>query len=622
MEYLIYLALFAPLAGFLFLLFFGSHVGRKMTGFIACGTVLISFLCFSYLLYTYNHLDLTPQSFPLFDWIPVKGIDAKFSLWLDPLSLLMTMVITGVGFLIHVYSNGYMEHDQDYTRYFASMNFFVFSMLLLVLAGDIVLLFAGWEGVGIASYLLIGYYYERPAAARAAVKAFIINRIGDAGLLIGLLLTFTLFGTSNIALIAAKAVKTYPVGTQLMTLLTFLYFIGAVGKSAQLPLHTWLPDAMEGPTPVSALIHAATMVTAGVYLVVRMHSLYDLAPETLHLVGVVGAVTAFFASLCAVAQTDLKRVLAYSTVSQLGLMFVACGAGAFYAAMFHLTTHAFIKALLFLSAGNVVHMLHGTTEMSKMGGLYKKFPITHVLFLIGVLALAGIPPLSAFLSKDLILEQEYLMGYKTLFWIALAASALTGFYLTRAYCLTFMGVEKAKNSAKEAPLVMLIPVTLLALLAIFGGLLGGSFGKTTPPLEEFLEQVDVGLAVPEEGGFALTPQIEIAITGAFLGVLVAAFIYIRMAGRLGNPWVILKKAFFIDELYRWLFVIPLDALARCIDNFLEPRVFDRSIQAVAGTAQKTAKALQLVQSGQIRSYVAWMAAGMVLLMAYLVFGVS
>jgi NADH-quinone oxidoreductase subunit L len=613
MELLLYIGLFAPLAGFLCLLTFANSLRRNLTGFIGCTSVFISFLCFASILYLYHQADMTPQNFTLFSWIPVKGIDAKFSLLIDPLSLLMTMVITGVGFLIHVYSNGYIDHDEDYARYFACMNFFIFSMLLLVLAADILLLFVGWEGVGVASYLLIGYYYERGAAAQAAVKAFVVNRIGDCGLLIGLLLTFYLFGTANIAEICSKAVQHYPVGSKIMTLLALLYFIGSIGKSAQLPLHTWLPDAMEGPTPVSALIHAATMVTAGVYLVVRLHLLYETAPDTLYLVGVVGAVTAFFAATCAISQTDLKRVLAYSTVSQLGFMFTACGAGAFYAAMFHLTTHAFIKGLLFLSAGNVVHMLHGLTDMRKMGGLFRSFPVTHWLFLIGLLALSGIPPTAAFLSKDLILEQEYRMGYTTLYWIAFAASILTGFYLTRAYCLTFLG--EARSTAKEAPYIMLIPALLLTLLSVFGGLLGYSVGKE-PPLEEFLEEVGVGLAVPEPEGFVITPQVELSVFGGIVGISLAAIIYILFVKRLGKTITLFNKAFFINELYRFLFVQPLAFLAKWIAQFWEPKVFEGSISGAAATAQRTAAALQVMQSGQIRSYAAWMALGMALLILY------
>ena len=406
MAYLIWIGLFLPLTSFLFLMLVSNHISRLWTGIISNAAILIPFLCFAYTLFQYNHGSMEPIRETLFTWIPIAPISADFSVHIDPLSLLMTMIITGVGFLIHVYSNGYMEHDEDYVRYFACLNFFIFAMLLLVLASNLLLLFVGWEGVGLASYLLIGYYYHRPAAAQAATKAFVVNRIGDFGLLVGLLLTIYLFHTTDITTVLARANEQYPEGAPILVLLTLLYFVGAMGKSAQFPLHVWLPDAMEGPTPVSALIHAATMVTAGVYLVVRMHSMYLLAAPTMHFVGIIGGATALFASFCAMAQTDLKRVLAYSTVSQLGLMFLACGVAAFYAAIFHLMTHAFMKGLLFLAAGDVVHMMHGTTDMDKMGGLRKKFKVTHILFFIGVLSMSGIPPLAAFFSKDLILEKS------------------------------------------------------------------------------------------------------------------------------------------------------------------------------------------------------------------------
>lgn len=565
---------------------------------------------------------MKPHEVTLFTWIPVKGINADFTLHLDSLALLMTLIITGVGFLIHVYSNGYMDHEEDFARYFAFLNFFVFSMLLLVLAGHLLLLFVGWEGVGLASYLLIGFWYSKPAAAKAATKAFVINRIGDLGLLLGLLLTFYLFGTGDIEDVSKLAGEKFAVGAPIITILTLLYFVGATGKSAQLPLYSWLPDAMEGPTPVSALIHAATMVTAGVYLVVRMHEVFILAPFTMQVVGVVGAVTSLFAALCALGQTDLKRVLAYSTVSQLGLMFLACGAGAFYSAMFHLTTHAFIKALLFLSAGNVVHMLHGETEMEKMGGLAKILPKTNWLFLIGVLALSGIPPFAAFFSKDLILEQEYLSGYEALFYIGLAASILTGVYLMRAYCLAFLGKtrlsESDLKSVHEAPKVMLAPVTVLGLLAIFGGLLGFTFG-TTPLLEEFLKEIGVTPVELElHSGFVITPETWIAVGGAFFGVGVAALIYTRFADRLGAPFALFRKSFYIDDLYRMIFVIPLEKISRFIAGVFEPKFFGGMIWGAVETTQGAARRLQHIQSGQLRSYVAWMVLGSVLLIAYFI----
>lgn len=623
MAALIYIALFLPLVGFGVLAAFSRVLSRRLTGGIACATIFISFLCFSTLLAAYLQGGMVPYDFILYKWLPVKGIDADFSLHLDSLSLLMTLIITGIGFLIHVYSNGYMDHEEDYARYFAFLNFFIFSMLLLVLAANLLLLFVGWEGVGLASYLLIGYWYTKPAAAKAATKAFVINRIGDLGLLLGLLLTFYLFDTGDIATISQRAGEQFVIGAPVVTLLTMLYFIGATGKSAQLPLYSWLPDAMEGPTPVSALIHAATMVTAGVYLVVRMHAVFMLAPMTLQVIGVVGAATSLFAALCAVSQTDLKRVLAYSTVSQLGLMFLACGAGAFYSAMFHLTTHAFIKALLFLSAGNVVHVLQGETEMARMGGLSKLLPKTNWLFLIGVLALSGIPPFAAFFSKDLILEQEYLHGYEVLFFVGLAASILTGFYLTRAYCLTFKGethlLPAILKQVKEAPSVMVIPVSLLALLAMVGGMLGFSFGAV-PLLEGFLQEIGI-TAIEHElrSGFVITPETLIAVAGAFLGLGVAAWLYTKRADTLGSPIALFRNSFYVDDAYRSVFVKPLESCSRFIANFSEPKIFGGMIKGVVQTVQELAQTFQKVQSGQIRSYMAWMVLGSVLLIVYLVF---
>lgn len=601
------LGLFLPLAGFIFLMAASNKIDKQSIHWIGCGTIFLSFICFAVLAW---HL---PISVFLFHWIPVQGINADFNLYLDSLSSLMTLIITGVGFLIHVYSIGYMEHEKDIARYFACLNFFVFAMLLLVLAGNMVLLFVGWEGVGLASYLLIGFWYERQSAASAATKAFIVNRIGDFGFLVGLLLTFRLFGTSDINSIL-HASQGLTIGLPIITLLTLLYFIGATGKSAQIPLHVWLPDAMEGPTPVSALIHAATMVTAGVYLIVRLQALFLLAPTTLFIIGIIGAATALFAAFSALGQTDLKRVLAYSTISQLGFMFLACGVGAFYAAMFHLTMHAFIKALLFLSAGNVIHMLHDTTEMAKMGGLSKVLKTTNWLFLIGVLALSGIPPLAAFFSKDLILEQTYSEGFTILFGFGLFAAILTGIYLTRAYFLTFKGTLSEENkTATDAPNIMLFPVTILAVFSIFGGFLGFSFeGRSL--LESFLSKSGI---IIEETGSSFT--IWISAAGAILGVLSAALLYTKFANRLGQPLAILKKAFYVDEIYDVMIVKPLMWVAKFINSFIEPNVFEKAIGFAANTAEHIASQLQQVQSGQLRSYVAWMTIGAVFLIVYMMF---
>lgn len=617
------LGLFLPLFGFLSLVLLSSQIGRQRTSILACTTILIAFLCFCILLFRFIKTGMQPETFTLFNWIPIPRIDATFSLHLDSLSLLMSLLVTGISFLIHVYSIGYMEEEEDFVRYFACMNLFVFSMLLLVLANHLLLLFVGWEGVGLASYLLIGFWYTRPAAAQAATKAFVMNRIGDFGFLIGLLLTFYTFGTGEITEISQRVSQEFAIGAPIITLITLLYFIGAIGKSAQLPLYTWLPDAMEGPTPVSALIHAATMVTAGVYLVVRLHLVFVMAPLTLQIVGIVGAVTSIFAALCALGQVDLKRVLAYSTVSQIGLMFLACGTGAFYAAMFHLTTHAFVKALLFLAAGNVLHMTHGLTSMEKMGGLSKKLTQTHWFFLIGVLALSGVPPLAAFFSKDLILEVEYLSGFKTFFYIGFAISVMTAIYLTRAYYLTFKGTtrleDKLFNSLKEAPLIMLLPLVVLALLSIMGGFLGFDFGKT-PVLEKFLADLDLTFAEKEfSKGFHFTYEMGLAIGGALLGVLGTAFIYSRFTNRLGSPILLLQNAFYVNQLYSKMIVLPLKKFSQFIAESVEPKFFDGLLQGIERITLATARELQKFQSGQIRSYFAWMVFGMIFLVAYFSF---
>lgn len=613
-------ALFLPLVGFVLLMGSSFYIHRKLAGWIGCGTILVSFVLFLGVMIQHLNTGQHPESYTLFQWLPIKGIDANFTLAIDALSLLMTLIISGVGSLIHIYSIGYMSHDASYARYFACMNFFVFSMLLLVLAGHLLLLFVGWEGVGLASYLLIGFWYERPAAAQAATKAFVINRIGDLGLLLGLLLTFQLFGTGDIYEILSKAESGFLTGAPIITVLTLLYFTGSVGKSAQLPLYTWLPDAMEGPTPVSALIHAATMVTAGVFLIVRMHPLFLMAPLTMNVIGIVGGVTALFAALCAVGQTDLKRVLAFSTVSQLGYMFLACGVGAFYAAMFHLTTHAFVKALLFLSAGNVIHMTHDNTDMRKMGGLGKYFPKTRWLFLIGVLALSGVPPLSAFFSKDLILEEEAHAGLHLLFFIGLITSIITAYYLTRAHFLTFKGMARADETdlsqVKEAPAVMLTPVAILAVLAVFGGFLGFCF-CTDPILATFLSEVDVQIPVEEFSvKFLLAPETLLSISGAILGVGLAAFIYSRYVDA---TIPLLKHSFYINEIYWNVFAVPLRALANMITGVLEPKFFNGMIHFVVKGTQHTAGALQRIQSGQIRSYVAWLLIGAFFMIAFFIY---
>lgn len=628
-AFLVAIALFIPLLGFITLISTSKFISRTFSGLIGCSTIFVSFAFFASFFFTYLTDDIEGISYTYFRWIHFNEINADFTLRLDHLSMLMTLIITGIGFLIHVYSVGYMNEDEEHARFFAYLNFFIFAMLLLVLANNLLLLFVGWEGVGLASYLLIGFWHQKPTASAAAIKAFVVNRVGDLGLLLGIILTFHQFGTSDINEISRRIPLEFAYGAPLLNLIGLLYFIGATGKSAQIPLQTWLPDAMEGPTPVSALIHAATMVTAGVYLLVRMNALFSLAPETLFIIGTVGAVTSLYAACCAVGQTDLKRVLAYSTVSQLGLMFLACGAGAYYSAMFHLTTHAFIKALLFLSAGNVVHMLAGETQMAKMGGLSRLLPKTNVLFLIGVLALSGLPPFAAFFSKDEILAQEHLAGFDILYGIGLGASILTGFYLMRAYCISFTGAPrldaKVASHVHEAPKVMLIPESILAFFAVFGGLFGlALFGQPTakgtihPLLERFLSAIPLSPFEEEvfHDGF-ITFETLIAVVGAILGVALSAYLYTRVIKAHDHPPAILKRSFYIDEIYNGFFVRPLKAVSTLIADFLEPKVLYKSITGSAKTTYEIASGLQLVQSGQIRSYIGWMALGMAVLLVYL-----
>jgi NADH-quinone oxidoreductase subunit L len=572
MEVLLTIATLLPLISALFIALFSFCLSRKAIELLGSGVILLSFLSFAFLYLKQAGVVYAP----LFSWISFDTLSVQVALLLDPLSLLMALIITGVGFLIHWYSVGYMDHDTDVARFFSVMNFFIFSMLLLVLATDLLVLFVGWEGVGLASYLLIGFWYQRPAASKAAKKAFVVNRVGDLGLLLGILFAFTLFGTSDIS-----QVTTASKGSFEITIMTLLIFWGATAKSAQIPLHVWLPDAMEGPTPVSALIHAATMVTAGVYLVVRLHPLFTLAPITLEVIATIGIATSLLAAISAISQQDLKRVLAYSTISQLGLMFLACGFKAYDAAMFHLTAHAFTKALLFLSAGNVIHMLSGTTEMNQMGGLAKNFPKTNVLFLIGALAMSAVPPFMPFFSKELILES--VAAHKNYFLAAFFVSMLTAFYLTRAYLLTFRGPSRLAKGLipHEAPAVMYVPCILLAFLAINGGFFF-DFGKFHP-----------------------TNESALAVICILLAILLAYIAYKKRASELRTGWKFSLYAFYINELYRLLFVIPCKATANIVNKIFEKQIVEPTMNCPATFSYKAASVFELVQNGQIRTYLAW-----------------
>jgi len=469
-----------PLAGFLINFLLAGKLSKKVVAFIGCGTVFVSLLLAIKVFFDLQALPSEARVITdtVANWITVDGFSVDFSFLLDPLSAIMILVVTGVGFLIHVYSIGYMAHDDGFGRFFAYMNLFMFSMLVLVLASNFLFMFVGWEGVGLCSYLLIGFWFERDSATEAGKKAFVVNRIGDFGFLLGMFLIFWNVGSLDFQTVMALAPSSFAIGGTVITATTLLLFLGATGKSAQIPLYVWLPDAMEGPTPVSALIHAATMVTAGVYMLARSSTLFVMAPTTMLVVAIIGTATAFFAATIGLFQNDIKRVLAYSTVSQLGYMFMACGVAAFGAGIFHLMTHAFFKALLFMGAGSVIHGMSDEQDMRKMGGLKKYMPVTFMTMLIATLAISGLPGVSGFFSKDEILWQAYSSAYGSpiLWFVGMFTALLTTFYMFRLMFLTFFGKgrmdDKTKEHLHESPKVMTIPLIVLAILSIAGGWVG------------------------------------------------------------------------------------------------------------------------------------------------------
>jgi len=500
------------------------------------------------------------------------NFDAQWAMLLDPLSAVMLGVVTGVGFLIHVYSIGYMAHEGGYYRFFGYLNLFMFSMLVLVLGNNLLLLFVGWEGVGLCSYLLIGFYFLRKSASDAGKKAFIVNRIGDAGFVLGLLLLLNAIGTLRFTEIGpAIEAGGFTVGNGVMTAIALLLFVGATGKSAQIPLYVWLPDAMEGPTPVSALIHAATMVTAGVYMITRMNVVFQLAPVALAAVATVGAVTAIYAASMGLVQNDIKRVLAYSTVSQLGYMFLALGVGAFTAGIFHLMTHAFFKALLFLGSGSVIHSLGGEQDMRKMGGLWSKIPVTAWTFLLATIAISGIPPLAGFVSKDAILAASF--NARPLLWgIGLVTAGMTAFYMFRLVFLTFFGESRVAHDVEhhihESPRSMTVPLMILALLSVVGGWigwpdsLGGSdhFAKFLDPV--IARHAEVIAAVPEatQRGSEYGLMAASVLVG-LIGISLAWFFYLRrpripgtLAARSGGLYRLIYNKYYVDQIYDAMFV--------------------------------------------------------------------
>jgi NADH-quinone oxidoreductase subunit L len=553
-------------------------------------------------------------------WISAGSLHVTFGAVLDQLSLVMLLVVTGVGFIIHVYSVGYMHEDDGYWRFFSYLNLFMFFMTVLVLAGNALLMFVGWEGVGLASYLLIGFWFQKTSAADAGKKAFIVNRIGDFGFLIGLFLLLANFGTLTFTEIAAKLAANPGWTGGILTAICLCLLVGATGKSAQLPLYVWLPDAMEGPTPVSALIHAATMVTAGVYMITRTHFLFDRSPFALSVVAVVGAATAIFAATIGLVQTDIKRVLAYSTVSQLGYMFLGCGVAAYSAAIFHLMTHAFFKALLFLAAGSVIHALGGEQDLRKMGGLRTKIPITFWTMTMAVLAISGFPGMSAFFSKDAILAAAFTSGElgKILWFVGLVTAALTAFYMFRLWYLTFFGELRNHDAhPHESPRVMLGPLVILAILSVGGGWVGASrFGTFLAP--------SVGSRPEEATGSIEYLLMALAVAAGALGWYIAHRMYhqrperpAELAAAMPAGYKLLSNKYFVDEIYSFTIVKPLLLFSRYVLEWVvDFAILGGLAWFLAGLASFGGAILQRWESGNLRSYAAWLALGAAALLLF------
>jgi NADH-quinone oxidoreductase subunit L len=575
----------------------------------------------------------------LFTWIASGSFVSKAEFLLDPLAAVMLLVVTGVGFLIHIYSIGYMHAEDGYYRFFSYLNLFMFSMLVLVLSGNFLFMFVGWEGVGLCSYLLIGYYFERRSAGDAGKKAFIANRVGDVGFILGILLVFVTFKSLNFTdvfrQIAGDAHR-FPmeVGFGTLSAIGILLFIGATGKSAQIPLYVWLPDAMEGPTPVSALIHAATMVTAGVYMVVRCSPIFSRAPIALEVVAVTGVLTALMAATIGLVQTDIKRVLAYSTVSQLGYMFFAAGVGAFSAGIFHLVTHAFFKALLFLGAGSVIHAIGGEQDLMRMGGLRKFVPTTHGVMLVAALAISGIFPFAGFFSKDEILWYAWARGHPVIWLTGLVTAGLTAFYMFRLIFLAFYGSERfseeTRHHVHESPASMTVALIALAVLSTIGGFIGLPAWMNLGPnrFEGFLEP---SLEFAWHGNRAELPH-SLEFGFAVLSVMVALFgIYTAyrfyvvnpsapssLARRMSRSYVLLAHKYYVDETYDALIVHPVVAGSKGILwQGVDIGLIDGAVNGLARLTQGTASLLKNVQNGLARSYAAWILAGAVMILLYI-----
>lgn len=646
-----------PFLGAIILGLLGKKYIKEKAHLIGVGSVALSFvisvLCFFYVATTGHGFEAI-----LFEWIGVGNIRINAGFLVDQLTTVMLLVVTGVGLLVHIYSIGYMKGEEGYYRFFSYMNLFMFSMLILIMGNSYMLMFLGWEGVGLCSYCLIGYYFNKKSAADAGKKAFVVNRVGDAGFLMGAFFIFTSFGSFDYVNIFPDAQHT--ISESMATIITLCLFVGAMGKSAQIPLYVWLPDAMEGPTPVSALIHAATMVTAGIYMIVRSNVLFSMAPITLAVVATVGALTAIFAASMALVQNDIKKVLAYSTISQLGYMFLGCGVGAYIPAIFHLMTHAFFKGLLFLGSGSVIYAMHHEQDMRKMGGLFKRIPITAKTFLVGTIAIAGVPPLAGFWSKDEILGETFKGGHYILWAIGMITALMTAFYMFRLFFMTFAGKSRVdahtEKHMHEPPKSMTTPLIILAVLSALGGFIPG-----WPPeagwIHDYLGKIlGMGGHAAEAAGhgaatyhFGMLDGIlmGLSVLAGVTGIAIAWFLYIlkpelpgKIAEGMQNVYLLLYNKYWVDEIYEVIFVNGckktahffwsfdkwiidgivngvgyLGLLWSKIADMFDKYVVDGGVNGVSFTANFTGAKLKVLQSGNIQHYLLAMIIGICVILS-------
>ena len=632
-----------PLAGFLVNGLLGTKLGKSFVSAVGCGAAGLATVAAYGRLFPFFAGSHGPVVEPVTNWISVGGLSVDIAFRLDALSALMLSFVTFVAFLIHIYAIGYMHGDEatdaGYARFFAYLNLFLFAMLTLVLAESFLLMFVGWEGVGLCSYLLVGYYFDREYAAAAGRKAFVVNRIGDYGFLFGMFGLFTVFGSLNYSEVFQKAAQQPLQFSPALTAICLCLFVGAVGKSAQVPLYVWLPDAMAGPTPVSALIHAATMVTAGVYMVARCNVLFRLAPDAMVVVAVIGCFTALFAGTIAICQNDLKKVLAYSTISQLGYMFLACGVGAFSVGMFHVMTHACFKACLFLGAGSVMHAMADDLDVRHMGGLKAKMPITFVTFLLATLAISGIPPFAGFFSKDAILSSAFDspgLG-KILWFVGLLTAGLTAFYMYRIVSLTFFGTFRGTpeqaHHVHEAPASMTFPQIVLAFLACVVGFLGmpAVFGEHANVIEPFLSPIIAPIAGHEASHEALPHATEwllmaVSVAVAASGLYLAYRWYAKEAGRVPKrlaaafpeTYALVADKYDIDELYDVLFVRPYAWLCHVLWKVVDVLIIDGILNAAAFLVELAGDFLRFLQTGNVRNYALTFFIGLIALLVFVV----